>query len=158
MIVLRFVLNSGFIPDAIKAQEKTAMPFTPGHVEARTPDGAFYIGAHIEGGVLKRPVGYDKATIIHELFLTLDSTPEQDTVFYKYLEDSIGEPYDWLSILGFIIPGHLHLPNHAICSAKITLALRKCEWFQWPLAAPAHLIDPRDLLLMISARQQIPGI
>ncbi len=38
----------------------------------------------------------------------------------------------------------------------ITLALRECNWFAYPLAAPAHLIDPRDLLLMISSRMQVP--
>jgi hypothetical protein len=50
------------------------------------------------------------------------------------------------------------LAGHAICSALITLALRACGWLQWPIAAPAHLVDPRDLLLIISGRMQIPGI
>lgn len=170
---LRFVRHKDFSSTLITAQEKTCMPFTPSHVEALTPDGKFYIGARLKGGVSLQPVGYDAGQIasipigydttvfpsgLCDLSLPLPATPEQDTAFYKYLNDSVGEPYDWLSILGFVIPGHLHLPNHAICSAKISLALRACKWFEWPLAAPAHLIDPRDLLLMISARMEVPGI
>lgn len=160
MITIRFVLNRGLVSDAIKAQEKTAMPFTPSHVEARTPDGAFYIGAHIDGGVMKRPVGYDKDTMVDEVILDLEATPEQSAAFYAFLENKIGEPYDWLSIIGFVVPEHFHLPEHVICSALQALALRapECEWFRWRLAAPAHLIDPRDLLLILSTHMQIPRV
>lgn len=160
MIVLRFVLNRGLTSDAIEAQEKTAMPFTPSHVEARTPDGASYIGAHIDGGVMRRPVGYDKDTMIDEVVLGLEATPKQTAAFYAYLENKVGEPYDWLSIIGFVVPQHFHLQGHVICSALQTLALRApgCEWFPWRLAAPAHLIDPRDLLLMLSTHMQIPRV
>jgi hypothetical protein len=64
------------------------------------------------------------------------------------------------AILGFLVPAHHHAPNHAICSALITLALRAkgCEWFPFPLASPAHLVNPRDLLLILSAQMRIPGI
>jgi hypothetical protein len=154
-MILRFMQDSKFISHLIDAQEKTAVPFTPSHVDALTPDG-FYIGAHISGGVQKRPVGYDKATTVHELILTLDATPEQDAEFYKILMAKLGEPYDWESIIGFIVPEHLHLPDHIMCSALQALALRGCNWFQWPLAAPFHLIDPRDLLLVLSGRMEIP--
>lgn len=157
-MIIRFVLNSGFVSAAIKAQEKTAMPFTPSHVEALTPDGTSYIGAHIDGGVRKRPIGYDKDTMRSELLLTLESTSAQDETFHAFLEGHLGQPYDWTSIFGFVIPRHFHQRDHVICSALITLALRECRWFQWRLAAPAHLIDPRDLLLMISGRMLVPGI
>lgn len=155
MIAIRFVRSKGFASDGIVALEKTAMPFTPSHVEAVTPDG-FYLGAHFSGGVQKRPKDYDAGKFLHELFLTLTATDAQTDFFYKFLEDHIGEPYDWRAILGFILPEHEHTLDHAICSALIALALRECLWFPWPLTAPAHLIDPRDLLLMISARMEVP--
>jgi hypothetical protein len=155
VIQLRFVRSIGLASDAIVALQKTALPFSPSHVEAVTPDG-FYLGAHFDGGVQKRPKDYDAGKFSHELFLTLDATDEQSAAFYKFLDGHIGETYDWRAILGFLIPNHEHIPNHAICSALISLALRACGWFQWPLAAPAHLIDPRDLLLIISSRQQVP--
>lgn len=157
-MILRFVQGSEFASRLIIAQEKTALPFTPSHVEALTPDGQFYLGAHIDGGVMKRPIGYDKDTTVHELLLTLDATAEQDAAFHTYLESHIGEKYDWRAIIGFVLPEHEHIPEHTICSALITGGLRACNWFKWPLAAPWHLIDPRDLLLMLSSQMAIPGI
>jgi len=155
-IVIRFVRSIGLASDGIVALEKTAMPFTPSHVEAVTPDG-FYLGAHLSGGVQKRPKNYDAGKFSHELFLTLEGTTDSRSAqFYNFLQVHIGEPYDWKAILGFLIPEHEHTLDHAICSALITLALRACEWFPFPLAAPAHLVDPRDLLLMISSRQHVP--
>ncbi len=155
MIIVRFVRSIGLTSDGIVALEKTAMPFTPSHVEAVTPDG-FYLGAHFSGGVQKRPKDYDAGHFTHELFLTLEATEEEAATFYAFLDGHIGELYDWRAIIGFVIPEHEHIPNHAICSALITLALRACRYFQWPLAAPAHLIDPRDLLLVLSARMPVP--
>jgi hypothetical protein len=140
------------------------MPFTPSHVEALTPDGGFYLGSMQNGGVQKRPVGYDKGLIAiepatgkeRELLLTIPATSEQDAAFWAFLESKIGEPYDSAAIFGFVIPLHEHLLDHAICSALITLALRACYYFEYPLAAPAHLIDPRDSLLMLSCRMHVP--
>lgn len=155
-MIIRFVQGSSFESLAIIAQSKTAMPLTPSHVEALTPDGAFYIGAHISGGVQKRPVGYDKAETVHELLLNLGATANEDAKFFAFLETKIGQPYDWRAILGFLLPAHEHILNHSICSALVTLALRACGWFEAPLAAPAHLISPRDLLLIISGRMTVP--
>lgn len=164
-MIIRFMQGTDLISDDIKWQEKVAMPFTPSHVEALTPDGGFYIGAHLNGGVMKRPIGYDKSSIAKlpngkdcELLLKLEADPATDKVFYDYLVGKIGEPYDWKAIIGYLLPEHFHLPNHVICSALITLALRSCGWFSYPLAVPAHEIDPRDLLLMISSRMSVPGI
>jgi len=155
-IKIRFVKSKGWESDAIVALEKTALPFTPSHVEAVTPDG-FYLGAHFDNGTQKRPSNYDAGQFEYELFLTLETLEiDQTKRFYDFLNAHIGEPYDWKAILGFIVPHHEHIPNHAICSALITLALRGCNWFAYPLAAPAHLIDPRDLLLMLSCRMAIP--
>jgi len=155
MIKLRFVKSKGIESDAIVALEKTAMPFTPSHVEAVTSDG-FYIGAHFIGGIQKRPSDYDAGKFEHELFLELETHEvDQTKKFYDFMNSHIGEPYDWKAILGFVIPHHEHLANHAICSAIVSLGLRSCNWFPFPLAAPAHLIDPRDLLLMISTRIKV---
>lgn len=174
-MILRFVRGTGWESTAIALQEKTCMPFVPSHVEALTPDGKFYIGAHLDGGVMARPVGYDAGKIaklpegfdasvfpegVCDLLVGLRADPVQDEIFHNWLERKIGTPYDWRAILGFLVPGHEHLPDHAICSALITLALRApgVEWFKWRLAAPTHLVDPRDLLLMLSTHMQIPGV
>jgi hypothetical protein len=163
-MIIRFVQGSEISSQLIVAQEKTAMPFAPSHVEALTPDGGFYLGSMFEGGVQKRPVGYDRGLVAidkttgkeRDLLLTLDATAQQDALFWQWLESKIGEPYDSAAIFGFIIPLHEHTLNHAICSALITLALRACSKLPFALAAPAHLIDPRDLLLMTSVLTRVP--
>jgi hypothetical protein len=156
VITIRFVQGSELSSKLIVAQEKVAMPFTPSHVEILTADGKYYLGSMLDGGVKRRPVGYDAGTITHELLLPLDTTTEQETAAWAWAETKIGEPYDSVAIFGFVIPIHEHTLYHAICSAFVALFLRACEWFQWPLAAPAHLIDPRDLLLVISGRMHVP--
>jgi hypothetical protein len=155
-IKLRFVGGNAFISEMIELREGTCMPFPPSHVECVSLDGKWHIGQHIDGGMLKRPAGYDLPC--KELFLDLPATDEQTKGFYDYIEQSIGEPYDWEAILGYVVPGHFHLTNHAICSAKMDLGLRKVNWYpsKLPLCVPAHCLDPRDLLLILSAIIEVP--
>jgi hypothetical protein len=154
-MIIRFVQGTAWTSKLIIAQQKTAMPFTPSHVEAVTPDG-LYLGAHMDGGVQKRKPGYDQGAFAHELILTLPATAMQDTIFYDYLDKHVDEPYDWSAITGFLVPGHFHHLYHTICSALVAGGLRTCEWFPFALPAPWHLIDPRDLLLMIGVVVRIP--
>ncbi|HEY6258031.1 MAG TPA: hypothetical protein VIY51_19785 [Xanthobacteraceae bacterium] len=149
MIRLRFVCGRDTVSLGIRAREN--FPFS--HAEAVTPDGR-YLGAHADGGVQAREPGYDAAYLERALFVDLPETQAgQAAAFYAFLDRHIGEPYDFESILGFLVPGlELHQARHVICSAFMTLALRQCGWFAAPLCEPAHKISPRDLLLMISAR------
>ena len=153
-IRLRFVTCHDPISEGIRLREN----FWASHVEAVTPEangrGPKYLGAHCDGGVQARDVGYDAAVLQQELFVDLPETaPGQADEFYAFLERHIGEPYDFESILGFLVPSiPAHEPQHVICSALQTLALRQCGWFAAPLVEPAHKISPRDLLLTISGR------
>jgi hypothetical protein len=156
-IRLRFVTCHDPISEGIRLREN----FWASHVEAVTPagngPGPKYLGAHAEGGVQARDVGYDAAILQRELFVDLAETaPGQADEFYAFLNRHIGEPYDFKSILGFLVPDvAAHQPGHVICSALQALALRQCGWFAAPLVEPAHKISPRDLLLIISARMQV---
>jgi len=153
-IRLRFVTCHDPISEGIRLREN----FWASHVEAVTPTGngqaPKYLGAHCDGGVQARDVGYDAAVLQQELFVDLpEAAPGQADEFYAFLERHIGEPYDFESILGFLVPRiSAHEPRHVICSALQTLALRQCGWFAAPLVEPAHKISPRDLLLIISGR------
>lgn len=149
----------------IEWRESTCMPLVPSHVECVDPDSGKYLGAHggIEAkgnaGFQARDPGYD-APFHAEAFVGLPCTPEQEAAFYAAARASIGEPYDWRAIAGFVLPGHWHTKFEAICSAKMTQLLRGpgVEWFpsKAPLAAPFHCIDPRDLLLILSAIVPVP--
>ena len=157
-IRLRFVEGQAISSDFIELREGTCMPIVPSHVECVDPGTGKYIGQHLDGGMQARDPGYD-APFRGELFVDLPCTAEQEAAFYAAARAAIGEPYDWDAILGFAIPGHFHAKFHAICSAKMTQLLRQsANWFpsKVPLAVPFHNIDPRDLLLMISAIVEVP--
>lgn len=129
------------------------MPICPSHVECVRPSDGMYVGAHADGGFAARKPGYDKATPEQECFVDLPCTQEQHDKFYAAVDAAIGEPYDWKAIIGFAMPGHFHTKFNAICSARMFLFLRDdIDWFpsHMPVVVPAHCIDPRDLLLMIS--------
>lgn len=164
MIRIRFVTADDMASGLIRLQAGVSMPFTPSHTEALSQDGKFYIGAHLRGGVLARPVGYDADTLMtlpdgskSERIVSLPCTPEQEAAFYSFVHDKIGAPYDWVSILGFAAPDlHTHLLDHIICSAFMGEGCRSGRVFPWPMTVPLHHVTPRDLMLILSTHVEIP--
>lgn len=156
-MIIRFVQgNASLISWDIEARENVCMPIVPSHVEMKSRDGACYIGAHIDGGIQARAIGYDAGKFKDEILLDLG--PENDDVAFDYMESKINAPYDWTSIVDFLLPINWHQYNHLICSAFGLLTLRKKLFFPKPVAWPAHMTSPRDLLGLISARTEVPGI
>jgi hypothetical protein len=153
-MTLRFVSGKDALSLGIRARCNS--PWS--HVEAVAYDKSGnvqgYLGAHADGGVQLRPVGYDAKWLDHDLFVELPETyPGQGEDFRAALDQHIGEPYDFGAILDFIIPDiEAHQQAHAICSALQALELRACKWFATPLSEPAHRISPRDLLAIVSGR------
>jgi hypothetical protein len=127
------------------------------HVEAVTSDG-LYIGAHADGGVQARPSDYDLGKFDRQRFLELAASDEMSLRFYHYLRATIGEPYDFGAIAGFVAHYDVHQRARVICSALITLALRGCGFFQRPLSQLAHKVSPRDLELILSGRGDVREI
>lgn len=175
MIRIRFVTCDDLVSDLIRKQAGTCMPFIPSHAEALSQDGQYYIGQHLDGGMRKRPVGYDANSLMtlpdgrkSERIVSLPCSMDQEAAFYSYVHDKIGMPYDWISILGFALTElHLHEVGSLICSAIMTAALRSTPaafvtkglafspYFPMPLTVPLHKISPRDLFLILSSRVQI---
>jgi hypothetical protein len=154
---IRFVQGNDFLVSwNIAARENVAMPFTPSHVEALSRDGKSYIGARLQGGISPAPIGYDTGTRKNELVLDLGENG--DDAAFTYMESKIGSPYDWTAIIDFVLPINWHQYNHLICSAFMTLMLRKKMFFTSPLPVPAHMMSPRDVLLAIGSKIAIPGI
>jgi hypothetical protein len=157
IITLRFVTADDPLSRLIRTQAGISMPFTPSHVEALSRDGKSYIGQHVDGGMLARPIGYDAAESGRkEKLVLLPCDPAQAEEFHDYCESKIGQPYDWKSVISFLAPDiNLHDFNHLICSAIMTAALRACGYFPMPLTVPFHHISPRDLMLILSSHVQI---
>ena len=160
-IDIRFVRGTALSSAMIAFEEGVSMPFAPSHTEARTKDGLFYIGAQ-NGGVEKLPVGYDGGHVmtlpdgrLADIIASLPCSQEQEDGFYASLDSKLGEPYDWLALAGFAGPNR-HVFGHIICSALMTLELRKINWFPKPLTKPFHRISPDELLFALSTHVEIP--
>src|ERR1700742_223660 len=98
MITLRFVTGSDLLSRLIRMQAGISMPFTPSHVEALSPDGKFYIGAHFDGGVAARPVGYDDDQLMtlpdgskSERRIDLPAAASEEAAFHAFVQSKIGE-------------------------------------------------------------------
>lgn len=147
---LRFITCDDVVSGLIRDREGVANPFTPSHVELVVADG--YLGAHDVGGVAVRPVGYDRPTLTHEMFVSITLDTAHEAAAEKFARSKIGAKYDWEAIVDFVVPVVWHEKRHLICSAFVTLVLQHGGVFATPLAVPPHAISPRDLLLWLSGR------
>jgi hypothetical protein len=154
---VRFVTCSDIVSSLIRDCEGPMAPwvkFTPSHVELAgfaLPDGTpGYLGAHDQGGVMIRPVGYDKATLTGELLVDVPLPDEAAAI--AFARSKIGTPYDFGAILGFLVFKDLHQDKHAICSAYVTAVLTVGKLFTGALAREPSQIDPADLLFLLSGR------
>jgi hypothetical protein len=162
-ILIRFVRSHSVAEGLISWKAGTCMPFAPTHVECVDEVDGTWIGQHGFGGMQARVPGYDHDTVEVmpdgrrcEIVVRLPATQTQFDSFYSYVHDKLGMPYDWTSILGFAFTQtNFHTVGHLVCSAIMAAALRHCGYLQWPMTVPFHLIDPRDLLLILSTHVEI---
>ena len=155
-IIIRFVTSDDPASILIRVHGGIAMPFTPSHVEALSRDGKSWTGQHLDGGCEARPLDYYQAEPNpHECRVEIPVTQIAYDAFHAYLEQRIGDPYDWKAIIGFTLLGHHHEPGGQICSALMLMCLRAAKIFPWPVTVPAHHISPRDLILMLSVLMEI---
>jgi hypothetical protein len=161
-IILRFVTQlDDPLSALIRFQAGVCEPFTPSHTEALSRDKKSYIGQHIDGGMLARPVGYDSNHKIQEILVHLPATEAQYNSFYNCIESHIGDSYDWEAILDFIDPAwNLHERKHEICSAVMSLGLcaKPNPYFAYGLAVPYYHISPRDLYLVTTSQVPNKGV
>jgi hypothetical protein len=151
---LRFVTCNDPVSDLIRAREgdmAACIGFTPSHAEVVVREG--YLGAHYDGGVAIRSVGYDRATLLHELFV--DVALPDEAAAEKWARKKIGATYDWRAILDYLLPENWHARGDFICSGYCTGALANGGAFAFPLALPWHLVSPALLLFWLSGRSAI---
>lgn len=179
MIRIRFVTGNDFISNAIRAGERDGWAT---HCEAVMPDGTL-LGAHLDGGVMARPTGYDKGTRTRELIVIIDPTlpitllssskamplpysgsitlnmnpgAEIEDKFHAFLRAQLGKPYDMTAIAGLALNRDWREPDSWFCSELQAAALEACGYLPRLSAADNH-ISPRDLLLVLSGRVSIPN-
>lgn len=132
------------------------------HVDAVLPDcnllgsrsdTSYLNGTEYPAGVQIRPPGYHNFANIRRIDLPF--TPGATDIFYTFMESQIGKPYDKTAIWGFAAGRDWRTADSWFCSELIACGLETCGFFPFPLATPINKIDPDDLYLAISARNQI---
>ena len=131
------------------------MGFWASHVECQLPDGRL-LGAHSKGGVQARAADYDADTWTSQLFVRVPCTNLQADSLAG-LVARIGTPYDFTAIIemalglasGSVVDWGLS-SNNVVCSALMEIQLLASGII---MSAPmdAHLMDPRDVLVQVSA-------
>jgi len=76
--------------------------------------GEGYLGAHLDGGVQLRPFDYDKKCQF--LLAHVDCSPEISAKVIEYARSQIGKPYDWTSLVGFMVHRDWRSPDSWFCS------------------------------------------
>jgi hypothetical protein len=160
MIRLRFVTGKDFVSRLILAREGPMAPWikdVPSHVELVVAEG--YLGAHDDGGVQIRPVGYDKSYLAAERFVDVSLPAGGGAKAEAFARSRIDEPYDFAAILDLALPAplDLHEQEHCICSAFMTETLTKGGAFSAALALPPYLVSPVLLLFWLSGRMALPA-
>ncbi len=148
MITLRFVSHHSMLGPLFRLAQAGA-PWT--HVEAVTVTG--YLGAMLSGGVQERSRDYDRDAFANEKFVNLNTTVRQETEFFSFLQDKLGQPYDPISVLyffGFFADRHWQDPSAWQCTELIASALIACGWLPDNPEVPACRLTPANLYWLAS--------
>lgn len=124
------------------------------HVDTVLPNGGL-LGARLKGGVRIRRPGYAKFT--RTLQVTISTEPEKAKVFYSFLNEQIGKPYDWRAVVDFAFDRNWRNPDAWFCDDLPAVGLEESKIINH-LAVEPWAIAPKGLLLIASAIGEITEI
>lgn len=150
-ITLRFVGGTSLISDTIKRFE---YGFWASHVEAVMPDGTI-ISADMDNGVAQFPLDYNKGNFDRELYVSITATKDQTAKFYGFIRSQLGKPYDIKAVLGIGLGRDWRDDRQWFCSELDTAGLCACGIFPAHLADDLNHVTPRDLILILSGRDDV---
>jgi hypothetical protein len=151
-ITLRFISGKSFVSQTIRRFE---YEFWASHVEAVLPDGKHVISADMALGVAVLPIDYNDGSYDRAQYVTIQATPEQSAKFYAFLHAQVGKPYDDKAVVGIALGRNWLSPDHWFCSELDAGGLCDCGIFPQHLAVDLNHVTPRDLLLIISGRDDV---
>lgn len=149
MIKVQFVREHGFLSNLIAWF--SAGTFS--HVDTVLPNGALLgarndcIGGKPPGVQIRPPYYMNAATKVR---MWLNTTPEQEAVYYDFLNAQLGKPYDKIAIIGFAVDRDWRDPSDWFCSELVAAALEYCKVCP-RLYTPANKITPVGLASIMSA-------
>jgi uncharacterized protein YycO len=118
------------------------------HVEFLVDGGANTIGAHADGGVQIRPIGYAKYSV--DLRFEATCSDQQYAKASAFLQAQIGKPYDLIDIAAILANRNWRDPNRWICSELWAAVLEEAELIG-KINSSINLFTPEDSLVVSSA-------
>lgn len=151
MIRLRFVLGRARSSRLIAWFSSAHLS----HVDVKLPNGKL-LGARSDNvgggdGVLERPDPYEEVAAI--VYFEVPGTPQQEALFYRFLADQLGKPYDRLSIIAFFLNRNWRDEDAWICSELVAAGLEYAGIMP-TVYLPVSKITPVMLATLVS---ELPG-
>ena len=147
-LTVRFVSHRGIFTALCQFAE---YGFWATHCEVRLPSGHHLGSWYSKGGVRIVPHDYDAGEFTRELYVTIEVTDEQARIFYAFLDNQVGKPYDWRSIVGFYLPNFRRdwqRRDAWFCDELIAGALVACGKFPQRVANERNRITVFDFSLL----------
>ncbi len=118
------------------------------HAGAMLPDGR-ELGARespVPKGVQMRAPDYAIFSLVKTVIVP--TTEEQSETYYAFLNAQLGKPYDWKSIVGFVIDRNWRDTDAWFCSELVAAALENAKILN--IVSQANRITPNDLFLVVN--------
>jgi hypothetical protein len=142
-ITLQFVTTNSLLSRAIRWFQRGWMS----HVDSVTADGRL-LGAQNVGGVQIRPPNYEQFSRAERVNITV--TDEQEELYWDFLREQIGKPYDTLAIVAFALDRDWRSPDAWFCDELVAAGLEHAGVVH-KLAPAINRVDVRDVYLVVSA-------
>ena len=138
MLTFRFIAERKFGSAFIRWA--TWAPYS--HVEMVLPEG--YLGARLRGGVRVRSLNYTRPS--KELLVHVNVTPDQEKKALAFARAQLGQKYDWLALVAFMLHSVKRNPKRWFCSELVTATLEIAGVIPFNRERISR-ITPRDLAI-----------
>jgi uncharacterized protein YycO len=99
-------------------------------------------------GVQVRTPDYEKWSMVERVKLEVTAT--QESIYWDFLNDQIGKPYDKLAIFAFAFGRDWRDPKAWFCDELVLAGLERCRFFPQKLPIEVNRLTPRDAYLLTS--------
>jgi hypothetical protein len=142
-ITLQFVTTKSLLSGTIRLYERAWMS----HVDSVMADGRL-LGAQNVGGVQIREPNYEQFSRAERVSIPV--TDKQEELYWDFLREQIGKPYDTLAIVAFALDRDWRSPDAWFCDELVAAGLEHAGLVH-KLAPQINRVNVRDLYLVVSA-------
>jgi hypothetical protein len=111
------------------------------HVELIFSDGMWFSSSPRDGGVRYKQI---LAKDDHWDYITLPKiSDKEEDIIRKWCDSKLNSPYDWMGIVGLLLPIIRECHWKWFCSEICVWALRQTQWFHSPLISLTNYKPPK---------------